>query len=301
MKILITGASGMVGRALVEALLQEKHQLLTPSRVEMDCTNKAATLEYFKQHQPDFVYHLAAKVGGIQANVDDPVGFFYDNMQINLNVIHAALASKTKYLLNLGSSCMYPRNRELLREEDLMTGELEPTNDGYAMAKLAGMFFCKYIASEYKLFYKTMIPCNLYGEYDHFGTSRAHLIAAIIHKLHMAKTTAAPSVDIWGDGQARREFMHVADLVAALVKALKDYAAMPMIMNVGLGYDYSVNEYYQIAAKIINYTGQFTHDLSRPVGMQKKLVDIHKAKQWGWTPKISIEEGIARVYTREWS
>lgn len=297
MKILVTGASGMLGRALVEKLLEQPAvSLLLPTRQELNYLDQQAVRDYFNRHQPDFVYHLAAKVGGIAANMADPVGFFYENMQINLNVIHAAHAAGVKQLVNVGSSCMYPRNREVLKEEDFLTGELEPTNEGYAISKIASVLFCKYLSEQDVVRYKTVIPCNLYGEHDHFDLVKAHLVPAVIRKLHEAKLGNKSKVVIWGDGQARREFMHVADLVSALIKALQDYEAMPMLMNLGLGYDYSINEYYEIAAKVIGYQGSFKHDLTKPAGMQKKMVNIDRAKKWGWSAKISIEDGISQVY-----
>lgn len=297
MKILVTGASGMLGKALVKALSEQKSlQILTPSRKELDYADKQAVIDYFKTEHPDFVYHLAAKVGGIAANMADPVGFFYENMQINLNVIHAAHITGVKRFINVGSSCMYPRNREILKEEDLLTGELEPTNEGYAISKISSMLFCKYLNEQFTIQYKTVIPCNLYGEHDHFDLIKAHLVPAVIRKLHEAKIRGNDTVLIWGDGKARREFMHVADLVEGLLKGLTDYDTMPMLMNMGLGHDYSINEYYQIAAKVIGYTGKFQHDLTKPAGMQKKLVNIDRAKAWGWSAKVSIDEGITRVY-----
>lgn len=297
MKILITGASGMLGKALLKALIdQPSLHVFTPTRQDLDYTHKEAVLNYFQQERFDFVYHLAAQVGGIAANIADPVGFFYNNMQINLNVIRAAHMTGVKQFINVGSSCMYPRNREILKEKDLLTGELEPTNEGYAISKISGMLYCKYLSQQFNLHYKTIIPCNLYGEHDHFDLEKAHLVPAIIRKIHDAKTRQDTAVTIWGDGEARREFMHVVDLVSGLMKALKDYDTMPMLMNMGLGHDYSINEYYTIAAKVMDYRGHFLHDLSKPAGMKQKLIDIARAQSWGWAPQMSIEEGIRRVY-----
>lgn len=294
LKILITGSTGLVGRALQNALSEQV--LLTPTRKELDCTDEHAVFRFFQKNKPDFVYHLSAKVGGIAANIADPVGFFYDNMRININVIRAAHMTGVKRFLYLGSSCMYPKDREILREEDLMTGILEPTNEGYAFSKIAGLLFCKYINTQFECHYKVIIPPNLYGEYDHFDLQRAHLVPSIIRKLHDAKIKNIPFVDIWGDGSARREFMYVGDLVLGLVKALYDYDSLPFVMNMGLGYDYSIDEYYQTAAKVINYQGNFHHDVSKPTGMQKKLLDVSKATAWGFSSSTSISEGINNVY-----
>lgn len=285
----------MVGLALQKALSDHFH-ILIPSRHELDFTNRDAVVRYFQKSQPDFVYHLAAKVGGIAANIADPVGFFYENMQININTIHAAHITGVKKFLYLGSSCMYPKNFEILKEEDLLTGTLEKTNEGYAFSKLAGWLYCRYLRTQYNMNYKVIIPCNLYGENDCLDLNQAHLVPAIIRKLHKAKIKKTSHVEIWGDGNARREFMYVKDLIHALVKALDDYETLPHVMNVGLGYDYSVNEYYHIAAKVIGYQKDFKYDLNKPSGMQKKLVDISKAKAWGWEAKTSLSEGISNVY-----
>lgn len=293
-KILITGSTGLVGQALQNAL--SGHSLLMPSRKELDYTDERAVVYFFQKNKPDFVYHLAAKVGGIAANIADPVSFFYDNMRINLNVIHAAQITGVEKFLYLGSSCMYPKDRDILREEDLMTGILEPTNEGYAFSKIAGLLFCKYINTQFGLNYKVIIPPNLYGEYDHFDLQRAHLVPSIIRKLHVAKITNASSVDIWGDGSARREFMYVGDLVLGLAKALNDYDTLPFVMNMGLGYDYSIDHYYQTAATVIQYQGGFHHDIDKPIGMQKKLLDVSKAKTWGFSASTPISDGIHNVY-----
>ena len=294
LKILITGSTGLVGNALVSLL--SDHTLLTPSRTECDFTNQAATRAYFEKHKPHFVFHLAAKVGGIAANIADPISFFYDNMQININVIHAAQMTGVKKLLYLGSSCMYPKDRETLHENDLMTGLLEPTNEGYGFSKIAGLLFCKYINTQLGYSYKVFIPTNLYGEHDHFDLHRAHLVPAIIRKLHHAKINRTPTVEIWGDGKARREFMYVGDLVNAMRRALNEYDRLPFMMNIGLGYDYSVDDYYRIAAKAIGYEGKFFHDVSKPAGMQKKLLDVSQAKSLGFEGTTTIEDGIRKVY-----
>lgn len=293
--ILITGASGMVGRALQTAL-SHLHHLLTPTRAEVDYTDKSATHLYFKKTKPDFVFHLAAKVGGIAANIADPVGFFYETMQINLNVIHAAYQTGVPKFLYVGSSCMYPKDREILTESDLLTGELEPTNEGYAFSKLAGMLFCNYLNTQYHTKYKTIIPTNLYGEHDHFDEKRSHLVPAIILKVHNAMKTKNKIISIWGDGEARREFMYIGDLVNALLKAFFEFDTLPTVTNIGLGYDYSVNDYYHIVAKMMDYQGEFRHDLNKPTGMQRKHLDVSKATAWGFTANTSITEGVQRVY-----
>jgi GDP-L-fucose synthase len=294
-KVLITGSTGMVGRHLIKQL-QPHYHLITPHRSDLDLENPAATQAFIRQHQPDAIIHLAAKVGGIAANVADPVGFYRDNEQINHHLIYAALAEKVPYLMNLGSSCMYPANREQLTEEDLLDGKLEPTNEGYALAKITATKLCRYISQQYGFQYKTIIPCNLYGPYDKFDAQRAHLIPAIIRKIHHAKLNESPKITIWGNGEARREFMHVDDLTNFITLALKKFDELPPWINVGLGTDHTVNEYYQTVADVLEYPAQFDHDLTKPAGMLRKRLNIDKARSLGWAPRISLQHGIQDTY-----
>jgi len=297
MKVLITGANGMVGKNLVERLIgQESMQLLTPSRKELNLLNQQAVSDYFLKEKPDFVFHLAAKVGGIQANINEPVEFLVENTLMNTHVIMAAMASGVKQLINLGSSCMYPRNRDVLYESDMLTGELEPTNEGYALAKVTAARLCQYISNSKGLMYKTVVPCNIYGCYDHFDAVRSHMVPAVIRKVHEAKESGADGVSIWGDGEARREFMYVDDLIDFLIFAMSDMEKLPDMINVGLGFDYSINEYYQMGASVVGYNGSFTHDLSKPAGMRKKMMDVSAAHALDWKAKTSLEEGMEIMY-----
>lgn len=297
MKILLTGASGMLGHNLVERLSSDASlHLLTPSITELDLLNKDVVDHYLQQEKPDLIIHAAAKVGGIQANLNEPVEFLVQNTLINTHVIYGALEAGVPKLLNLGSSCMYPRNRSILQETDILTGELEPTNEGYALAKINATRLCQYICRQYGLQYKTMIPCNLYGPYDNFDPVRSHLLPAVIRKLHEAKLRGEKKILIWGDGKARREFMFVKDLVDFIAMAINRIDEMPELINVGLGFDYSINEYYQIAANVIGYGGDFDHDLSKPVGMQQKLMNVDRVNNFGWKAKTSIQQGIEATY-----
>ena len=294
-KVLITGATGMVGQHLIPALAR-RYQLITPTRTELDLNNATATQAFIHAKKPDAIIHCAARVGGIAANVADPTGFYLDNEKINTHIISAALAEKTPYFLNLGSSCMYPANREQLTEADLLDGKLEPTNEGYALAKITATKLCAYITEQYGLQYKTIIPCNLYGAYDKFDTQRAHLIPAIIQKIHDAKKNNTSTITIWGSGKARREFMHVDDLTDFIVMALTQIDVLPPWINVGLGVDYTVNEYYQTTSKVLDYAVQFEHDLKKPEGMRRKRLNIDKARALGWSAKVSLEAGIQKTY-----
>jgi len=296
-KVFITGSRGMVGRNLVERLsVDQEIELFTPDRCELNLLDKQAVSNYMNRINPDVVFHLAAKVGGIQANINNPVDFLADNMLMNTHVIVEAMNAGVKKLVNLGSSCMYPRGREILRESDILTGELEPTNEGYALAKVSAARLCEYITTTKGLMYKTVIPCNLYGRHDHFDVERSHLIPAVIRKLHEAKQANEYQVSIWGDGESRREFMYVDDLVDFLMLAMGQIESLPGMMNVGPGLDYTINEYYCIGAGVVGYEGGFTHDLSKPAGMRCKLMDVSAAHELGWMAKTSLEEGMKKTY-----
>lgn len=298
LRILLTGASGMVGRNLLEHPALSEFEVLTPRSTELDLRNFDEVRSYIEKHCPDIVIHAAGKVGGIQANLREPVGFLLENLDMGRNIVWAAHQVGVKRLLNLGSSCMYPRNHvEPLQEEMVLTGELEPTNEGYALAKIVTTRLCEYITREDPTFqYKTLIPCNLYGRYDKFHPEDSHLIPAIIHKIHIAKQQEAVTVDIWGDGTARREFMYAGDFADAVVHAVKRFDSLPDTMNIGLGYDFSISQYYQAAAELIGYEGVFSNDLSKPSGMARKLVSVERQTAWGWKPTTDLGTGLAKTY-----
>lgn len=297
-RILLTGGGGMVGRNLLEHPAIGEFDIFAPSSAELDLRDFAATEAYLRAHQPDMVVHAAGKVGGIQANMREPTGFLLDNLDMGRNVVWAARQAGVSRLLNLGSSCMYPRNHsEPLKEEMVLKGELEPTNEGYALAKVVTARLCEYIMREDAGFqYKTLIPCNLYGRHDKFDPAHSHLLPAVIHKVHQAKLGGQPTVDIWGDGTARREFMYAGDLADALIRAINEFDSLPPMMNVGLGHDYSINEYYEAVAEVVGYHGSFVHDLGKPVGMARKLVDVERQRAWGWAPQTGLRAGIERTY-----
>lgn len=297
-RILLTGGGGMVGRNLLEHPAIGEFDVLAPRSGELDLCDFAAVQVYLCEHQPDMVIHAAGKVGGIQANLREPVSFLLENLDMGRNIVWASRQAGIKYLLNLGSSCMYPRNHnEPLKEELVLKGELEPTNEGYALAKVVTARLGEYITRENAGFqYKTLIPCNLYGRHDKFDPAHSHLIPAIIHKIHQAKQNGQNSVEIWGDGTARREFMYAGDLADALVHAIKNFDSLPATMNIGLGHDHSINEFYQAAAEVMGYTGAFVHDLSKPVGMARKLVSVERQQAWGWSARSDLRSGIEKTY-----
>lgn len=298
MKILITGGSGMVGRNLSRYLQAESFQLHAPNRGELDLRNRSAVEAYINELRPDLIIHAAGRVGGIQANISTPYDFLIENLEIGSNVISAAVNAGIPRLLNLGSSCIYPRDRdELLTEDLILQGPLEPTNEGYAIAKIAALRLCEYASRQNpNLSYKTLIPCNLYGPFDKFDPHHAHLIPAIINKVASAAKDGTATVEIWGDGTARREFMFVEDLCKIVATAINRWESLEPVTNVGLGYDYSVLEYYEAVASVIGWAGQFTFDTTKPVGMRRKVVDISRLQKWYSNPKTPLDQGITRTY-----
>ncbi len=297
-KVLLTGGNGMVGRNILDHPSSAKWDFFSPSSKELDLTNFDATVSYVNKIKPEFIIHAAGYVGGIRANASHPVDFLVNNLDIGRNIIIAAHQAGVKKLLNLGASCMYPRNAtNPLTEEMILQGELEPTNEGYALAKIMAARLCQYIHKENSEFqYKTMIPCNIYGRFDKFDPERSHLIPAIIEKLYHAIGNKNLDVEIWGDGKARREFMYADDLADAIFYALSHFGEMPALMNIGVGDDHSINEYYSIVAEVMNFHGVFTHDLDKPVGMLQKLVSVKEQTAWGWKPKTELYEGIQQTY-----
>jgi len=298
MRIFLTGGRGMVGRNFLEHHKAQKHQIIAPTSSELDLSNMQAVNDFVCDQSIDFVVHAAGRVGGIQANIKDPVSFLVDNMDIGRNVILASRNAGIKHLLNIGSSCMYPRNApNPLKEESILSGELEPTNEGYALAKIVATRLCEYIHKEDSSFlYKTIIPCNIYGRYDKFDPQHSHLIPAIIHKLHDAKINNKPTVAIWGTGQVRREFMYAEDLADCIWTTTSNFSDTPAVYNCGLGHDYSVTEYYEAVARVVGYTGSFTFDFDKPEGIRQKLVNIDRIQQMGWASRTTLEEGIAKTY-----
>jgi GDP-L-fucose synthase len=298
MKLLITGSSGMVGHNILENGDLKQYDILSPPSSELNLLNYSDVEDYLGRNKPDMIIHCAGKVGGIQANMKNMYDFYSKNAVMGINLIRASKEKKIKKLLNLSSSCAYPRNSaNPLKEEYILQGELEPTNEGYALAKLSIQKMCEYISKEFSDFqYKTLIPCNLYGRWDKFDEQNSHMIPSVIKKIHNAIKSDINEIEIWGDGSARREFMYAVDLASAVIKAVREFDTIPYIMNIGLGFDYSINEYYETIKEILGYNGIFIHDNSKPSGMKQKLLDITKQTEWGWKPLIPLKEGIKRTY-----
>ena len=296
--ILLTGSGGMVGQNLLEHPDISSYDILLPRSNELDLRDFEKVENYLLKYKPEMIIHAAGKIGGIQANLREPVRFLVDNLDMGRNIVMGAYKSGIKKLINIGSSCMYPANiSEPLTEDMLLTGKLEETNEGYSIAKLATARLCEYVSRENSSFnYKTLIPCNLYGKFDKFKVDYSHLVAAVIHKVHQAKKDDANEVEVWGDGMARREFMYAGDLADALIWSINQFDELPEYMNIGLGVDITIDEYYKKVAKVIGYTGNFAHDETKPVGMIRKLVNTDLQTKLGWQPKTSLEVGLQKTY-----
>ena len=297
MRILLTGGGGLVGSNILEHPRARSHEFISPRTAELNLLDYEATAKFVLRCLPDIVIHAAGRVGGIQANLSHPVNFLVENLEMGKNIILAARAGGVSNFLNIGSSCMYPRGySHPLSEEMILTGELEPTNEGYALAKIVCLKLCEYISQEKGCKYKTIVPCNIFGRHDSFSPGKSHLVPAIIAKLHNAIKARDPTVEIWGDGYSRREFMYATDLADCVLQCVERFDSLPSPMNVGVGRDYSINEFYEMAANVIGYEGEFVHNLSMPTGMARKIVSIEKQQAWGWSPKTSLRDGISKTY-----
>lgn len=298
MKILIAGSGGMVGRNIIDA--KPWHiNLLTPSMLELNYMDYYAVNNFLKINKPDFIINAAGVVGGIQANINNPVRFLRENTIISHNLIWGAHEAGIKNFINLGSSCMYPKDGlNPLKENMILTGELEPTNEGYAIAKIFSLKFCEYLnRMNENINFKTFIPCNLFGLYDKFDDVWGHLIPSVIRKLHHCKEKNEKIVTIWGDGNARREFMYAKDFADFIWYSINNFEKIPEVLNVGTGLDYSIKEYYLIISKIIGYKGIFNYDFEKPIGMNQKLVDNSQMMNIGWKNRYTLEKGIEETYS----
>jgi len=292
-QILVTGGSGMLGSAIQNELLKSSHIFLAPSSQDLNLLDNKSCIDFFEKNKIDLVIHCAAIVGGIQANIDNPYQFLNSNLKIDMNLIEAARKFSIKNFFYIASSCMYPRNSMVAMPEDLIgTGPLEPTNEGYALAKLVGTKSVSITASELGLNWRTLVLSNLYGPGDHFDADRSHLVAAIINKVAEAKRSNSKFINMWGDGSARREFTYVNDVAAFIVANLEKLRIMPQVLNLGLGLDYSVKEYYESVLKCFDLKVEIKPDVSKPSGMQRKLLNSERAKSLGWNPETSLEDGL---------
>jgi len=293
--IYVAGHRGMVGAALVRLLRARGFtNLLLRARAELDLCDARAVNAFYEKYRPDYVLIAAAKVGGIWANATQPVEFLSKNLQIELNLINGARA--VKKLLFLGSSCIYPRNApQPMKEDVLLTGSLEPTNEAYALAKICGVRLCQAYASQYGANFISAMPTNLYGPGDNFDIETSHVLPALIHKFHLAREKAQPSVTLWGTGSPYREFMHVDDLAQACLFLMETYDS-PELINVGCGRDITIRDLAGLVGRIVGYSGKIEWDTAKPDGTPRKLLDVSRLNQLGWKAKIPFEEGIRSTY-----
>ena len=298
MKIFLTGGTGMVARNILEHPEAKKHEIIVSSSKDLNLIDRESVRLRIKKEKPDLIIHAAAVVSGIHANITYPVKYMTDNMYMGLNVILEAYHAGIPNLLNFGSSCMYPKDiGKGLREDHILTGPLEPTNEGYALSKISSTRLCEFIMRESKAInYKTLIPCNIYGRYDNFDPNFSHLIPAVIRKLDEAVMNKTDCVDIWGDGESRREFISASQIASFVFKAIDSISEIPQNLNLGLGYDYSIKDYYEKIADMVGFGGKFKFDLTKPSGMKQKLCDISQLQKLNWQSNISLEEGLKETY-----
>jgi len=296
-KIFVAGHRGMAGSAIVRRLQACGYEnLILRTRKELDLLDRSAVRNFFEAERPEVVVDVAARVGGIVANSEKPVEFLLENLTIQNNVISSAADFGTRKLLFLGSSCIYPKFApQPISESALLTGELEPTNDAYALAKIAGVKLCQAYAKEYGKNFISAMPTNLYGPNDNFDLHTSHVLPALIRKVHEAKQSGAKEIPIWGTGSPRREFLHVDDLADACVFLLEDYDA-PEIVNIGCGEDVTIRELAETVCEVLGFQGGLAFDTSKPDGTPRKLLDMTKLFALGWRPKISLRDGIRNAY-----
>jgi GDP-L-fucose synthase len=298
-KILVAGARGLVGSAIVRNLRSKGYtNIIEGTRDDIDFTNQDDTERYFCSEEPEYVFLAAAKVGGIMANKTRPAEFIYDNLMIQSNIINAAYNYGIKKLVFLGSSCIYPKHPNIpITEDQLMTGPLEPTNDAYAIAKIAGIKMCQSYRQQYGFDAISLQPTNLYGVNDNFNPESSHVIPGIMRRMHEAKLNGDSQFVCWGDGSPLREFLYIDDMAEACYICMNEYNDSEII-NIGTGSDITIKELTEIIAKVIDYRGEIVWDISKPNGTPRKVMNVDKLKSLGWSPKVGIRQGIYQTY--EW-
>ena len=295
-RIFVAGHNGMAGSAIVRRLYQEPCEVLVAERRDLDLARQASTEDYFCSTRPDVFIMAAGRVGGIQANNTYPVEFLADNLAMALNCIRASHMGGVQKLLFLGSTCIYPKfAKQPMSEDQLLTGELEPTNQWYAVAKIAGIKLCEAYRRQYGCDFISVMPTNLYGPGDNYHPEHSHVVAALIRRFHEAKVADASTVMIWGTGTPRREFLYVDDFADACVFVLKNYSGSEFL-NIGVGQDMSIAEFAQIVADVVGYRGEITYDASKPDGTPRKLVDVSRLSALGWKAKTHLRDGLAKGY-----
>ncbi len=297
-KVWVAGHNGMVGSAILRRLLQENCEIITVPKNKLDLRNGDLVLKWMKKNQPEIVIVAAGKVGGIHANSHYPADFLYDNLMIEANIIHSAWKSNVNKLLFLGSSCVYARNTsQPIVEESLLTGELEPTNEWYALAKIAGIKLCQSYRHQYDVDFISAMPSNLYGPGDNFHLENSHVPAALLSRFHNAKINNKKETIVWGSGLPQREFLYVDDLADALIYLLKNYSDSSHI-NIGVGKEISIREFACKIKECVGYNGELIFDKTKPDGVQRKVLDISRLTNLGWSPKFTLDQGLKEYY--EW-
>lgn len=296
-KIFIAGHTGMVGSAILRHLIYNGYSnLIVRTSKELDLTSQKQVTTFFANEKPNYVFIAAAKVGGIMANENFRADFLYENLIIQTNVIHSACEYKVRKLLFMGSSCIYPKLApQPLKEEYLMTGKLEPTNDAYAIAKISGIKMCDAYRRQYGCNFISVMPTSLYGPNDHYDAENSHVIPALFRKVITAKREDAPFITVWGSGSPKREFLHVDDMAEACAFLMKNYDE-PGIINIGIGEDISILDLTKLIMKIVDYKGKIVHDLEKPDGTPRKLMDVNRINNLGWKASTALEEGLRQVY-----
>ena len=296
-KIYVAGHHGLVGSAIMRSLQNNGYEnIIVRTHQELDLRNQISVNRFFEEEKPEYVFLAAAKVGGILANNTYPADFMYDNLMISANVIHAAYQYKVKKLLFLGSSCIYPKMApQPIKEEYLLTGALEPTNEGYALAKISGMQMCKFYRRQFGCDFISAMPTNLYGINDNFDLNSSHVLPAMIRKFHEAKLQNKPSVVLWGTGKVLREFLYVDDLADSLVFLMNNYSQESHV-NIGTGEDLSIHDLALMVKDVVGYQGNIVYDSSKPDGTPRKLLDVSLLHSIGWHHKVSLRQGIEEVY-----
>lgn len=296
-RIYVAGHRGLVGSAIVRKLQSEGyHNLILKTSSELDLRRQQDVEDFFREEKPEYVFLAAAKVGGIQANNVYSAEFIYDNLMIQNNVIHSAYANGVKKLLFLGSSCIYPKYaRQPMKEEYLLDGKLEPTNEAYAIAKIAGIKMCEHYNKQYGTNFISAMPTNLYGPNDNFDLETSHVLPALMRKFHEAKTNNKEEVVIWGTGKPKREFLHVDDLADALLYLMNNYNGSQFV-NVGTGKDITIQELAELIKDIVGFEGRIVNDTSKPDGTPRKLLDVSRLKELGWEARIGLREGLEMTY-----
>jgi GDP-L-fucose synthase len=296
-KIYVAGHTGMVGSAIVRILEKKGYSnIVKRTSTQLDLREQSKVNEFFRKEKPETVILAAAKVGGIEANMNDLTGFLLENIQIQTNVLTSAYNTNVKNLMLLGSSCIYPReSKQPIKEDYLLTGPLEPTNEGYALAKIAGLKACEYYNKEHGMNYISVIPTNLYGINDNFDPKTSHVISSIMRRMHAAKENKDPYVEIWGTGKPYREFMYVDDMAEATIFVLENYKGSSSI-NIGTGRDITIKELAETIQETIGYEGKLIFNTSKPDGMFRKRLDVTKLKDMGWESKVSLKDGLRMTY-----